>query len=771
VAELAFLRQLRHSALLLRTAEALRDALLQQSEARAAWSTAAAAATQTAGRLQAAVDAQLGSLREVQSRKAALESQVGGLREAIEGIDAKLPQLTEEKKLAVGERKFKEAGRLTAELKRLGDQREEAARELSGCLSGVDDCEARVGEVTAEIEAARGRLAAHEREADAARMEGLRAALRAMRRAVRRIGRLTAKQARPAVARPGAAASPAASPAAAAGAELASQAVLEAVPEADLVAGLPSGAAPAPVSQPADAELGIEVEAGSGKTAAQAAALDLLQAERELMLEELNALAGKHGTDMDLGEETASEGEEEQQEAKVEAEVALAPSPAAAEVASPAAAAAAVASPASAGASPSSPPPASAQPSAGAVVIGEEEDEHTAGSAVAVAVDAQRHGAQEEQGEEGASSASEEAIRAAVAAAMGGELHASPLGEEATASAEPSAAPEAAGGAGGDPAAEARRAEAERCAELRTLKRAYLSALAAVREKEEVIADAVGREDYDTADQAQADIDACADHKAFLLERAAEHGVGSEEELLAVDLDAADGEGQGAAAAGSGNAGSDAAAGAAAGAGGHGSEVEASAPASHGAGAGAVVEGAPATQHASSDAAPKPAEKHAKESEEQEMDTQEDVSVVALPVPASTGFSFLAAAAPAADSLVAPVADAGASSATVLSPESTGFSFLAPAAAATSPVDDGQLAAGAPASASMFGLPVVATGNAAAFSSDAASPVPSTGFSFLIGAATAAPSATATAPLEAAEASESAASPGAAAVDGEPTAE
>jgi hypothetical protein len=261
----------------------------------------------------------------------------------------------------------------------------------------------------------------------------------------------------------------------------------------------------------------------------------------------------------------------------------------------------------------------------------------------------------------------------------------------------------------------------------------------------------VGREDYDTADQAQADIDACADHKAFLLERAAEHGVGSEDELLAVDLDEIEGDGQ----AEGGNHGGQgtAAAGAGAGAGGHGTEIEASVPASPGAGAGAVVEGAPAAHPASPDAAPKPAEKSEEESEQQEQETREEVSVVPLPVPASTGFSFLAAAAPAADNLPAPVADAGVPSASALSPESTGFSFLAPAAAAASPVDDGQLAAeGAPGAASvpLFGLPVVATGDAAGFSSDATSPVPSTGFSFLAAAATA--------PHEVAEASESAAS-------------
>lgn len=47
-----------------------------------------------------------------------------GIRDRIAGIDAKSPQLNEEKRVAVNERKFKEAGRLTSELKRLSDERE-----------------------------------------------------------------------------------------------------------------------------------------------------------------------------------------------------------------------------------------------------------------------------------------------------------------------------------------------------------------------------------------------------------------------------------------------------------------------------------------------------------------------------------------------------------------------------------------------------------------------------------------------------------------------
>jgi chromosome segregation ATPase len=104
--------------------------------------------------------------------------QASSVRDAIAEIDAQMPQLNEEKKMAVAERWFKEASRIVVELKRLSDDREKKDRELSQVLSSIDSAEADIAKQTAALEAKREALSAMERKTDESRMEVLRDALR-----------------------------------------------------------------------------------------------------------------------------------------------------------------------------------------------------------------------------------------------------------------------------------------------------------------------------------------------------------------------------------------------------------------------------------------------------------------------------------------------------------------------------------------------------------------------------------------------------------------
>ena len=152
ITEQAYRRQIAHTRAELSVAEALRTALIDQTERRRKWTLTANSVAKRASQLGDNIESGVKALRQVQSKRAGLESQVcrwlqvrsrtavlgrsrpvypsvlqaRGIRDRIGGIDAKTPQLNEEKRVAVNERKFKEAGRLTSELKRLADEREVA---------------------------------------------------------------------------------------------------------------------------------------------------------------------------------------------------------------------------------------------------------------------------------------------------------------------------------------------------------------------------------------------------------------------------------------------------------------------------------------------------------------------------------------------------------------------------------------------------------------------------------------------------------------------
>ena len=468
VAEIAHLRQLRYGSLLQETVETLRGALALMGSLRAAWFSASAEAAAAGAALQAGLDASLAALRGTQSRKATLEAQVTVLKETIAGVDSKLPVLNEEKKVAVAERKFKEAGRLTAELKRLGDARDDAAKELSACLSEVDACDAAAAERQADIEAARSRLAAHEKAADFARMKSLREAVRAARRAIRAVGRLAADDARRAVD----------------AAEVARTAVLEDVDLTEV--GVAAADGPQP---PDDAALGIALEEG-GRTAAQAAALDVLLSERDFMLDELNQLCGKHGADLDLGAETDADAEASGAPAPVT--VTTTPPQLAGEVAAVAAAA-----------------QAASQAAAAAAAQKVVDDERIAASEAAAVADAAAAVAS-------ASAAAEAAAAAAAAAVV--EADAAVAAEASAASAESALADEAV-----PPPS------------LGSLRAALRSAVAAAAEKDAQQQACIAREDFEAADELQVDLDALAEQRAKLVAQAVALGASGDEAALLED--------------------------------------------------------------------------------------------------------------------------------------------------------------------------------------------------------------------------------------------
>ena len=70
---------------------------------------------------------------------------------------------------------------------------------------------------------------------------------------------------------------------------------------------------------------------------------------------------------------------------------------------------------------------------------------------------------------------------------------------------------------------------------LASLRDGLRSAVAASREKEAQLAEFIAREDFDGADELQADIDALAEQKARLLAQAAALGAADEAALLADD--------------------------------------------------------------------------------------------------------------------------------------------------------------------------------------------------------------------------------------------
>lgn len=461
------------------------------------------------------------------------------MRETIAGVDAKLPQLNEEKKAAVAERKFKEAGRLTSELKRLTDQREEADRELSTLLSAIDAAEADAAVQGSELDGRRAALAAHEKETELARMAVLRQAICALRRNLRRLGRAARSRAG------SSSRATFADDVDALGRKTASAAVA-----ASAAVETPTGPDPE-VDKYTDGFLGIDMDS-SGKTPAQTAALELLAGEKDVLMDELNQLCGKHGQDLDLPVETESEDEATagvptppQSELATPRTPTLEPAPAAAAAVAVAAAVAAAAAAAAASSSVSAPRSAPSSPGHDAAASDADapsidDDAAAAAGAVAGATGSSAYGADEVSeagacGELGGADAESNAERAeeALAALAGGIV-----GTKTAVSGEGAGALDANGGAGAAAAPEpvqvsAEEAAAARAAELSSIARAVLSVSAAIKEKEEVISDAVSREDYDTADAAQADIDSMQEHRERLRARAAELGVTSDEDLAA----------------------------------------------------------------------------------------------------------------------------------------------------------------------------------------------------------------------------------------------
>lgn len=68
-------------------------------------------------------------------------------------------------------------------------------------------------------------------------------------------------------------------------------------------------------ADPQDEELGVEIEPKSRQSAAQAAAVELLSAQRDALVEELKGIAGRHGVPVDLTLPPAPTAAEEEEEA------------------------------------------------------------------------------------------------------------------------------------------------------------------------------------------------------------------------------------------------------------------------------------------------------------------------------------------------------------------------------------------------------------------------------------------------------------------------
>jgi predicted nucleic acid-binding Zn-ribbon protein len=427
--EAGYIRQLDHADSLSGTLEQLRAALLHLSDRRSTWTANAAVASSGTAEIQAEIDSSLRKLRAIQTSRAALEAQATTVRATIAGVDAKLPLVNEEKKSAVAERKFKEAGRLTEEVKRLTTQREDAERELSSCLSGIDDSDRNLSDEQSQLELCRKRLSEHEHATDVARIETLREAIRTLRRHIRRVAK------------------PKPLP------DRLSDSTSTTPHRPGPQLRLPEGVTPSPAVIPRDADLGVKLEAG-GRSYAQVSAKAFLESERDVVLDELNQLCMKHGMDLDLGDDTASDNEPKL--AKPIVAVPAAPS--------------VVASPPVAHTSPSSEHPQAGTPERAQATHGEAD----AGAAVHT-----------------------EGVLATV---IQGESE--PLaGNDTSADHEADATQHNEG-----PSLEVHEALAMPAPDLATLRSAYLSAQTAIREKEEQISVAVQSEDYDTAGRCNANL-------------------------------------------------------------------------------------------------------------------------------------------------------------------------------------------------------------------------------------------------------------------------
>jgi chromosome segregation ATPase len=297
--ERGLLRQLQANDAELATARALCSALDELGAARSALSAGAAAAASTAAGLREEVERAERAVRSNAVRKAALGAQANALQKVIDGLDAKEPQLAEEKKRAVAEKKFKEAGRLKEEGEKMLVAREKASKELGDCTSGIDGCDHDAVALEEGVAAAKAALAAAERTGDAARAVALDEAIRS---AARCALALSARRAPPAIA-----------------------ATIGLVDAASLAPLAPAAHAAADASADAsNAELCIEApeeEGSSGRgggghwtSSVQVSARDMVEAERDVLVEEAVAVAGRLGRPFNLAAllaEVAAEGERE----------------------------------------------------------------------------------------------------------------------------------------------------------------------------------------------------------------------------------------------------------------------------------------------------------------------------------------------------------------------------------------------------------------------------------------------------------------------------
>jgi hypothetical protein len=226
----------------------LTKALEDQAKRRASLATAFSKASLHKQQLEADIDSAQQGCRVISSRKVSLEAAAANSRERIAALDAKLPALNEEKKLAVGERKFKEAGRLTEEIKKCTTDREAAEKELSGTLVDVDSCEVEMTKAEEALGKAKEALNVASVGADIARAGDIKEILISLRAVISKVDRFRL---------------------------------------------LPRSKSPS-WSHPEVTSIGLEGPDENGLSTSQYAAIEMLGCERDIYTEELQTLANSY---------------------------------------------------------------------------------------------------------------------------------------------------------------------------------------------------------------------------------------------------------------------------------------------------------------------------------------------------------------------------------------------------------------------------------------------------------------------------------------------
>jgi hypothetical protein len=379
-------------------------------------------------------------------------------------------------------------------------------RELSTCTTGVDAAEEELGRASSTLAALRKTAEDKEREVDLARVELLKAAVRALSVAARSIGQKRRAKA--------------------------PVATIREVDPVSLTLLAPGEKAP-DVSdgeeEPDDEALGIEVD--GGQSVAQTAAVELLTAERDLLTEELNVLAARTGTSADIGPlppldaEAADEddadaagtaGDSTPSANAVPASSVSVAAPSSSSPPSPSDAAGAASTSASASASILS-SFATGSSSAGADAAAEDASAGPSSLLSSFGVESVGAGADvvSAGGFDGGSSifaglgSSSASSEPAIPEVSGFGLPGFGIGTPGadTVNVEIGDADDAEEGAGagmGAGAASGADAEAARLEELQTLARVVSNVYAAVQEKNGIIEEAVGREDFETAGESVA---------------------------------------------------------------------------------------------------------------------------------------------------------------------------------------------------------------------------------------------------------------------------